>query len=67
MVDKTKFIIIGLIGFIVISLFITLQTFNAKQSVEREKDMLKRENASLAMKANETMQENQRIKRSLIS
>ena len=62
MVDKTKFIIIGLIGFIVISLFITLQTFNAKQSVEREKDMLKRENASLAMKANETMQENQRIK-----
>jgi len=62
MVDKTKFIIIGLIGFIVISLFITLQAFNAKQSVEREKDILKRENASLAMKANETMQENQRIK-----
>jgi chromosome segregation ATPase len=62
MVDKTKFIIIGLIGFVVISLFITLQTINAKQAAERERDILKRENASLATQINETQQENQRLK-----
>lgn len=62
MQDKTKFIIIGLIGFLVISIFIGLQAFGGKQIAERERDALKKENESLAMKVNESLQDNQRFR-----
>jgi len=60
--QKTKFVIIGLIGFIVVTLFIAAQAFNAKQSIERERDSLKKENDALAGKVNEAMQDNQQLK-----
>ena len=62
MQDKTKFIIIGLIGLLVISIFIGLQAFGGKQVAERERDALKKENDSLAMKVNESFQEGQRFR-----
>lgn len=48
--QKTKFILIGLIGLSVIFSFLFIQTLNSKQVVLKERDELKKENASLASK-----------------
>lgn len=55
MEQKAKFIIIGLMGILVISLFINLKTHSSKLAVQREKDNLKKENESLTAKIEETM------------
>jgi len=65
MQNKIKFIVMGLVGLLVINIFITLQAFNAKQLVERERDSLRRENDSLVAKINESMQDGQRLKERL--
>ncbi len=59
--DKIKFILIGLVGLLLISFFITFQVFNAKQTIGRERDSLKRENESLAAKINAGLQDNRRL------
>lgn len=61
MEQKAKFIIIGLAGILVISLFINLQTHVSKQVIQREKNNLKKENASLAAKTEETLRDNKRF------
>jgi len=61
MEQKTKIIIIGLAAILVASFFITLSTYTAKQSVEKERDQLKKENASLAKRVDEAMGENKRL------
>jgi chromosome segregation ATPase len=66
-VDKIKFILIGLAGLLVMSLFFTFQAFNAKQATERERDSLKKENETLALKINESLQDSQRFRSKLSS
>ncbi|MFH0826860.1 MAG: hypothetical protein V1923_03110 [Candidatus Omnitrophota bacterium] len=46
-----KFIIIGLIGFLLLSLILILQTVNTKLSLQREKDRLVTENQRLVQKS----------------
>lgn len=50
MEQKTKFIILGLVGVLLIFVFLFIQTFSAKQVLTRERDDLSRENASLGAK-----------------
>ncbi|MDD5097880.1 MAG: hypothetical protein PHU59_05290 [Candidatus Omnitrophica bacterium] len=52
MEQKTKFIIIGLIGFCVVCLFLFLQATSSKQMVIRERNDLKSENTTLIGKIN---------------
>lgn len=61
MEKKIKLIIIGLIGILVISLFINLSTYNAKQVLERQNNDLKKENASLIQKIEAIFQDNRRL------
>ncbi|MFA6349656.1 MAG: hypothetical protein WCY12_01845 [Candidatus Omnitrophota bacterium] len=61
MEQKTKIIILGLVAILIVSLFVTLQTFSSKQSVEKERDNLKRENAALSRKVDEAMGEARRL------
>jgi len=50
MEQKTKFIIIGLIGITVVSFFLLIATVTQKQQLLREKEDLKKENTSLSSK-----------------
>jgi chromosome segregation ATPase len=50
MEQKTKFIIIGLIGFCAVCLFLFLQATSSKQLIIRERDDLKTENTTLTSK-----------------
>jgi len=61
MEQKLKIVIIGLIGLLLVSLFLIFQTYNAKQMLENERVVLKRENVSLETKAQEGLQENRRL------
>ncbi|RJP27904.1 MAG: hypothetical protein C4533_05315 [Candidatus Omnitrophota bacterium] len=61
MEDKSKFIIIGLIGLLVVSLFFSLQINAAKGSVEKQRDELQKENAALNKKIDVTVQEARRL------
>jgi chromosome segregation ATPase len=56
-----KFIIIGLAGFLLLSVILILQTFNTKLSLQKEKDRLVAENQQLAQKANEDAQRARRL------
>jgi len=53
MEQKTKFIVIGLIGFSVICLFLFMQAANQQQALLREGNDLKSENAALLSKINQ--------------
>ncbi len=53
MEQKTKFIIIGLIGFSVICLFLFMQATNQQQTLLRESNDLKSENTTLLSKVNQ--------------
>jgi len=55
--EKIKYIIIGLFGILVISVFLNLQTYSAKKFVERERNELKTENETLTKKINEAGKE----------
>jgi len=61
MEEKTKFIIMGFIGILVVSLFINFQVYSSKQEVVRERDILKSDNMSLAKKAEESLKDNRRL------
>ncbi|MFA5145617.1 MAG: hypothetical protein WC723_06430 [Candidatus Omnitrophota bacterium] len=50
MEQKTKFILIGLAGGLVVCFFLFMQTLNSKQSVMRQRDDLKKENIALSGK-----------------
>lgn len=54
---KLTFIIIGLAAILVVSLFLNFQTYTAKQAVEQERDVLKRENVLLGKKVEEGIRE----------
>jgi chromosome segregation ATPase len=62
MVDKTKFIIMGLVGILVISLFLNWQVYSSKLEAERERDSLKTENTSLNKKVEEGISDNRDLK-----
>jgi len=53
MEQKTKFIIIGLIGFSVVCLFLFLQATSSRQLLVRERNDLKSENTTLTNKINQ--------------
>jgi len=50
MEQKVKLIIVGLIGALIVSLFLFVQAQGGKQQLIRERDELKSENASLTTK-----------------
>ncbi len=56
MENKAKFLIIGLIGFLLLSVIVSLQTYNTKLSLQREKDRLVSENQQLTQQAEENRQ-----------
>lgn len=61
MEEKTKFIIMGFIGILIVSLFINFQIYSSKQGVVRERDILKNDNMSLAKKVEESLKDNRRL------
>jgi chromosome segregation ATPase len=61
MPQKTKIVIFFLGALLLVSLFLNYQTHTAKQTVEREKESVKKENAALAKKIEEGIQENKRL------
>ncbi|MBI4972717.1 MAG: hypothetical protein HZC16_02730 [Candidatus Omnitrophica bacterium] len=61
MEQKIKFILIGLVAILAVSLFIALQSYTAKQGLEKERDALKTENATLSKEAEDNLQENKRL------
>ncbi|MDD5500330.1 MAG: hypothetical protein PHH57_01410 [Candidatus Omnitrophica bacterium] len=63
MEHKTKFIIIGLIGFSLVCLFLFIQATNSQQMLVRERNDLKAENTALSGKINQLegdLRENQK-------
>lgn len=65
MEQKIKFIIIGLIAVLTVSLIFNVVTFSTKQTIVRQRDRLKEENASLAKKVEETLQENNNLQQKI--
>ncbi|MCU0651450.1 MAG: hypothetical protein MUC39_00700 [Candidatus Omnitrophica bacterium] len=61
MEQKIKFIIIGLIAFLVISIFTNLQTLNSKAAIQREKERLSKENTGLNEKLDKVSRDYQRL------
>jgi len=61
MEQKTKFIIMGLGGILIISLFISLQSFTAKQAAEHARDKLKNEKEALAQDIEVLKRDNQQF------
>lgn len=61
MEQKVKFIIMGLIGILIISVFLSFQIYVSKQAVEREKENLATENAGLRKQVDETVQNARRL------
>lgn len=57
MENRVKFIIIGLIGILAISLFIAFQNYATKETLLKEKDRLSKENESLVAKVERAMRE----------
>ncbi len=62
MEQKTKIIMFGLIGIIVISLVICLNLYGVKQTAERERDGLKEEVATLQQNLSVVSKESQQLK-----
>lgn len=56
MENKAKFLIIGLLGFLLLSVIVNLQTYNTKFILQKEKDRLFSENQVLSQKAEESQQ-----------
>jgi chromosome segregation ATPase len=59
--DKRKLIIIGLGAIALIFFLISLQAQSAKQSLEQERDELKKENIALSQKMDEAVQSSKRL------
>ncbi|MBU3958779.1 MAG: hypothetical protein KKE91_02840 [Candidatus Omnitrophica bacterium] len=67
MVGKIKFIIIFLVAILITSLFINLNIYNAKKTVERERDVLKNETELLAKKVEEGRRDAKQFKEKIDS
>ena len=72
MEKKIKFLVVGLLGLVLIFIFLYAQTLNSKQILTKERDQLKSENASLtdkvekfAVELREKKQENDSLKSDL--
>lgn len=61
MEEKTKFIIMALIGILVISLLFNLQIYSSKQAVLLERDSLSKEKSMLAKKIEEVLKESKML------
>jgi len=61
MEQKIKFIIIGLIAFLVLSIFTNLQTLSSKAAIQRERDRLSKESSILEEKFNKVSRDYQRL------
>lgn len=60
--DKIKvLVIIGLAGILGISIFLNLQVYGAKKSLEQELEFMRAENASLTKKVEEAKKENKKL------
>ncbi|MDD5166292.1 MAG: hypothetical protein PHQ57_02740 [Candidatus Omnitrophica bacterium] len=62
MEGKTKFIILALTGILLVSLFLNWQVYNSKIEIERDRNTLKQENASLSSKVEEGIKDNRDLK-----
>jgi predicted nuclease with TOPRIM domain len=67
MEKKMKFVIVGLVAILMISLFINLQLSSSRQNAIRERDELKRESAALVQKVESSIQEGQRLQEKINS
>lgn len=67
MEEKTKIVIILLVGLLSISLFINLQIYNAKKTAERERNALQNENKLLDRKIEEILKDNKQLKENINS
>ncbi len=67
MEEKTKFIIMGFIGILIVSLFINFQVYSSKQEVVKERDVLKNDNLALAKKAEDILKDNRRLEDKIAS
>jgi len=65
MEKKSQFIIMGLAGFLLISVFVGLQTFAAKKTLERERDDLRSQNASLTKDLEENQKATQQLRENI--
>ncbi len=72
MEKKIKFLVVGLLGIVLIFIFLYAQTLNSKQILTKERDQLKSENASLnekvqkfSVELREKKQENDSLKSDL--
>jgi len=61
MENKAKFLIIGLIGFLLLSVIVSLQTYNSKLSLQKEKEKLLSDNQILTQRAEENQQKAKRL------
>ncbi len=61
MEQKAKIVIIALIAVLALSLFLTFQTYLSKQAITRERDALKTDNDSLVKRANDALQQSQKL------
>jgi type II secretory pathway pseudopilin PulG len=58
MENRAKFLIIGLIGFLLLSVIVSLQTYTTKLNLQKEKDKLAADIQTLTQKVDKTQQEN---------
>ncbi|MEW6075286.1 MAG: FlgT C-terminal domain-containing protein [Candidatus Omnitrophota bacterium] len=65
MPQKTKLIIFGLFAVLLVSLLFSAQLYNAKLTLERERDSVKKENDALGRKVEESLQDNKRLQEKL--
>lgn len=65
MEQKAKFIIIGLIGLLIISLFLAFQLYSAKEVVIKERDDLVKQNVALNQKVEANIKEAGQLKNKL--
>jgi chromosome segregation ATPase len=61
MQNKIKFIIIAIAAVLLISIIVNVQTYRAKKEVERQREVLKEENAALQKKIEKALEENKRL------
>jgi len=58
---RIKLVIVGLIGILIISLFLSLQLSGSRQTAVRERDDLKRENLALTQKIDASFKDSRRL------
>jgi hypothetical protein len=64
--DKAKYLVIGLIGLLLLSVIVNLQTYSTKLGLQQEKDRLSSENQKLIQKAEENNQKAKRLEEKMV-